>query len=69
MAVLGGCGRPICLVSSGICGRITFGSEGSGPDEHGYFGEPCYLCAKAWKAKYPNEEVWPDEDAPSVPAI
>ena len=55
MAVLGGCGRPICLVSTGMNEEATFGVDG--PDEHGYFTHPCQLCAVAWKTKYPKAKV------------
>ena len=52
-----GCGDKNCMVSTGICGAITFGS---GPlDDYGYWEEPCPACARQWEADHPGEFAWP----------
>ncbi|RJR10257.1 hypothetical protein C4588_03595 [Candidatus Parcubacteria bacterium] len=51
------CGNDDCCVSTGICGRLTFGSGYL--DDHGYWECPCDVCARAWKAENPAEDVWP----------
>lgn len=50
-----------CGVSSGICGRMTFGSGELDPN--GYWEFPCKPCARAHKADHPDCEVWPSADA------
>ncbi len=58
------CGRNDCMVSTGICDRLTFGRgmEGDG-FYYGYFDEPCPVCARAFlkdNPKYKVGDVWPD---------
>ena len=60
------CGNPDCSTSTGICGRLTFGSGEL--DEHGYFDNGCEMCAREWKKKHPDAAVWPvfEEEKPGL---
>ena len=51
------CENPNCRVSTLIDETISFGR--GGPDEFGFFKEGCLICAKAFKKKNPQYEVWP----------
>ena len=46
-----------CNVSTGICGRLTFGYGKL--DEFGYWEHGCDTCAKEWRKNHPNDAVWP----------
>ncbi len=54
-----GCGKRECGTSTGICGRITFGSGYL--DDYGYWEYPCRECAEAWEKRYPEDagHCWP----------
>lgn len=55
------CGITGCSISTGICGRLTFGSGDLDPN--GYWEFACRLCAAdhAKEHKEYEEEVWPTE--------
>lgn len=53
------CGNPDCGTSSGICGRVTFGSGKL--DDYGYWEHPCRTCAEAWEARRPEAACWPND--------
>lgn len=47
-----------CEISTGVCGRPTFGTGKL--DDYGYWESPCWECAKAWKEQYPEDgPCWP----------
>jgi hypothetical protein len=55
------CGNPLCSVSTGISGHLTFGSGEL--DEHGYWEKPCWTCARASEKANPNiGACWPFEN-------
>lgn len=53
------CGNKDCGVSTGICDSLTFGSGYL--DDHGYWNNPCWTCARDWEKNHPDEECWPFE--------
>lgn len=63
MAIKGGCGNPRCCASSTILETLSFGRGEL--DQNGFWEIPCYQCARAWEAMYPDDEAWPfREDSP-----
>ena len=62
MSVKGGCGRADCSASSGVLREEpTFGR--GGPDDNGYFDEPCHACARAFERACPQyAPCWPPEE-------
>lgn len=61
MSIKSGCSNKECKISSGICGRLTFGSGEL--DDYGYWEFPCAECARQWEQMWPeeNEQCWPSE--------
>lgn len=53
-----------CKISTGICGRLTFGLGKL--DEHGYWEHPCVECATQFQIDHPNSKVWPEPEKPSA---
>lgn len=52
------CGDYQCNLSTGICDLLTFGSGEL--DQHGYWENPCGICARDWERRYPDEgPAWP----------
>lgn len=52
------CGRSFCSRSTGICESLTCGYGHL--DRNGYWKYPCYICARAIEAQYPEDgPVWP----------
>ena len=47
----------VCYVSTGICGRFTFGSGIL--DAYSYWEFPCYKCAREHEEKFNSPECWP----------
>jgi hypothetical protein len=55
------CGNPECRASSGMDEHPTFGV--GGPDEYGYFEQPCAICARAFEQAHPEyAPCWPFAD-------
>ena len=53
------CGNPICGASTGICGRITFGTGRL--DDFGYWENGCRTCAAEYTHRT-GKEAWPTCD-------
>ncbi len=51
------CGNPKCGVSTGIHRGLTFGSGDL--DVHGFWENPCRLCARAYEKDHPGKKAWP----------
>lgn len=52
------CGNPMCGVSTGIHGGLTFGSGEL--DEYGFWQVPCCACARAHEKSQPQDgNCWP----------
>jgi hypothetical protein len=52
------CGNPKCSASSGLDEHPTFGI--GGPDNNGYFEQPCAICARAFEKAHPEyAPCWP----------
>lgn len=51
------CGNPKCGASTNVVEDVSFGHGGL--DDYGFWSTPCGVCARAFEAKYPNEEAWP----------
>lgn len=49
-----------CSCSISIADQVTFGSVVL--DENGYWEKPCIVCARRYKSKHPDEDVWPMEE-------
>lgn len=55
-----GCGQPECGTSTGICGKLTFGTGIL--DDYGYWSQPCDVCARAWEEEHPEDgPCWPPD--------
>lgn len=57
------CRRRDCIVSTGICGHVTFGTGKL--DEYGYWEHGCELCARAYEKRNPGKKTWPSSPEPT----